>query len=456
MKLALVEPFISKDLISLRAFPDKSEPTHLLGMYNLVLNLNIEIEIIDAYSHQMSEEMLAKKLLKEGYTHVGFSTYDYKPCVSYLRNTAEKLNGEIEIILGGAGATCSPERMVNIVKPDWIIKNDGEIALKELVLNDFDIHALSGKMGIKKMNGCTIIESPPIQLDKIPFLRPYSLKFYNYESSPRFQKGCIGKCVFCIGAYQSKIEYRSARNSSDLLEYLVNEKKAKIISPSGPDFTVSYKKANNIVKQIISSSLTINDFRPGVRLDTLYNCIKNEPKIWKELAKKTRIHFESSIESFSFSRLERLGKNVKSKFMKNIFSRIEEIISICDCTMVLGRIALDPFVSINEILIDNKYFIQLLEKFPDNVTIGGALMNEFVPLWGTPSMANGEKNNPWAQPNMYLNPLVKKLKKSLLDDKQFRTWCNLAEQVTDFNERNIIIREILRVITEKAILLRNH
>lgn len=450
MKIALIEPFVSKEEVALKAYADKSEPVHLLGMYNLLVSEGIEVEIIDAYSNQTFEFELIEKLISEDFTHAGFTTYDYGPCLSYLRKVAQNLSGRVKLILGGCGATYTPTRMAKIFKPDFIIRGDGEKALLEILLYDFNSQALHREFAVRRVEKSLVIDSPPISIDDVLFDRPYSLDFYKYEASPRLQRGCPGMCIFCVGAYQNRIEYRSPKKALEILNYLVYEKKATVISPVGPDFTALPRKANEIVKEMLKIASSVKEFRLGVRLDSLFACINREPELWGELAKRTHLHFESSIESFSYPRLTRFGKNVSKEFLENIFHHIKRIIDVCDCTIVLGRIALDPFITIDEFILDSNFFARLLKKFPDQVTVGGELMNQFKPLWGTPSMVAGEKNNPWFEENFFVDLAIVELKQILLDDPEFKRWCWLAERIADYSERNIVLREILRVAVEYA------
>ncbi len=444
MKVTLIEPYVSE--ASLKSYAEKTEPVHLLGMYNLISEYGVEVEIIDAYSRQMPAHELADRVIEDGTTHVGFTAYDYAPCLSYVGDIVDELRGRMTTFLGGTGPTHTPKRMVQTIKPDWIVRGDGEHALLELVRANFDPQALD----VGRLDGTWVVDATPIDLDEIPFARPYSLEFYGYEASPRVQKGCVGKCVFCLGAYQNRFSYLSQDRAMELFRYLVNERKAEIISPSGPDFTAVPRKANDLIRAMLQAALPIRAFRPGVRLDTLSAAISLDREIWQELGASTRVSFESSIESFSYPRLKRLGKNVTEEFMAGVFQHIAEIIETCHCTIVLGRIALDPTISIDEFILDCNAYIRLLEVFAEQVTIGGMLMNQFVPLWGTPSMADGESGNPWATPDHLLDPAMAELKRSLLDHPKFRRWCYLAEQVTDFRERNTVFREILRVAAERA------
>jgi len=77
-------------------------------------------------------------------------------------------------------------------------------------------------------------------------------------------------------------------------------------------------------------------------------------------------------------------------------------------------------------------------------------MNDFKPVWGTPSMAKGEYDNPWAQKDVLIDPIMAEFKKRFLDNHRFKEWCKLAEALPKYNERNLVFREILRVTDEYA------
>jgi hypothetical protein len=444
MKILLIEPYVSKE--SLKSYVEKTEPVHLLGMYNLLCAEGIQVEIVDAYSEQMSASELVNKIYDKKATHVGLTTYAYAPCLSYLNYIVDQLRGNIITILGGPGPTYSPNRIAKAIKPDWIVKGDGEHALLDMVHSNFNPNVLNAS----RIDRTWVVDAPSVDLDEIPYLRPYSFENYNYVASPRLQRGCIGKCVFCLGAYQTKFSYLSHMRAVELFNYLVNTKKVKCVSPNGPDFTSVPHRANEIIRATLQADIPIHSFSLGVRLDTLSNAIKMDKDLWHELGTSKIVSFESSIESFCYSRLKRLGKNVSSEFFTNVFQIIEEIIVTCPCTIVLGRIALDPTITIDEFIMDNKSYIHLLSAFPQRVTIGGMLMNQFVPLWGTPSTVDVGSNNPFTRAGQLLDPAMVKLKNELLDHPTFRKWCNLAEHVSDFCERNDVFSEILRVATERA------
>ncbi|NTW76500.1 MAG: hypothetical protein HGB33_01745 [Syntrophaceae bacterium] len=446
MKIALIEPYVSID--SLKSYAEKTEPSHLLGMFNLLQDAGCDVVLLDAYSSMLSAEDLIEWLEAGSFSHAGFTVYDYSPCLSYLNKIFKCLPKNINTIIGGPGPTYCMERMINILNPDWLVKGAGEKAMLDLFHTGFSRDKLAGSLTM--LDRTAVISSDSMPLAAIPFKRPYSLDSYSFQASPRIQTGCVGKCIFCSGAYQKKFEYITEEKTYDQLDYLVNGKHAQVIAPNGPDLTAVPTKANDFINVLINGNFDFTEFRPGVRLDTLSRAVELEPEIWNKLSSRYSIKMESSIESFSIRRLNRLGKNIPSDFLEGIYSSLKKIFSNCDCTIVLGRIAIDPTITIDEFISDCTGFRRLLNEFSRRITVGGMLMNQFVPLHGTPATENEKPDNPWVN-NEITDPAMIRLQQELLSNDKFKLWCKLAEDTTDFGERNFVFDEILRVAKERAI-----
>ena len=445
MKIALVEPYVSVD--SLKSYAEKTEPSHLLGMYNFLKQVGCDVVLLDAYSYRFSVADLIEWLETHTVTHVGFTVYDYSPCITYVQQVFDRLPENICTIIGGPGPTYCTDRMIHLLKPDWLVKGAGDQAMVDLFQSEFSPEALSGKAS---ENGQTIIvNTDSIPLDEIPFERPYDLERYDFQASPRIQTGCIGRCIFCSGAYQKKFDYITRDKAERLFDYLVNVKHADVIAPNGPDLTAVPQKANDLIHVLVAGNFRFEAFHPGVRLDTFSRAIDLDSGIWKKLATTYKINLESSIESFSMSRLKRLGKSISLDFFDNIFIHLTKILKTCECTIVLGRIAIDPTITIDEFIIDCDGFRNLLREFRNHVTIGGMLMNQFVLLHGTPATENGGRDNPWLG-HQLLDPAMLQLQEKFLSNEKFKIWCRLAEETPDFGERNLVFEEILRVAGERA------
>jgi len=439
MRLALVEPYVSN--ASLKSYADRTEPAHLVGMFGEAVCAGVQADIIDAYSARLSAVALADRLNSGGFTHAGFTTYTYEPCLEYLKELRSSLNPAIVTIAGGPGGTYLPELIATTLQPDWLVQDDGEPAIRALIAHDWkDLdHDLIGET--------RVLRAPLSKLDTYSFRRPYSLQPYGFEASPRLQRGCKGSCVFCAGAFQRDFDCLSKHVFAAMLEHLFAELGMQILSPAGPDFTAMPAQANQLIEALLESGYHLRSFRPGVRLDTLTRAVRLDPDLWTRLSHWTDVRLESSIESFAPARLARLGKNVSPAYLDAIGDRIAEILAACPSHMVLGRIALDPTVTIEEFVEDCRLLIALLERFPDQVTVGGMLMNRFVPVAGTASGVGGD--NPW-KADSFADPRMRVLSEDLLEVPRFLWWCRLAQQNQDYRERNEIFCEILRVSAERA------
>ena len=180
--------------------------------------------------------------------------------------------------------------------------------------------------------------------------------------------------------------------------------------------------------------------------------IELDTELWRRLAARCEVSLESSIESFSPERLERLGKNFPLLSVPDVILMLARILETLDCKIVLGRIAIDPTLSIEEFIADCDGFRAVLRKFRSSVTVGGMLMNEFVPLFGTPSTVATAGENPWVAGELR-DDRMRRLQGDLLSNDQFKAWCALAEDVPDYRERNVVFDEILRVARDRAFAL---
>jgi|GEM_PF-589575 len=444
MKFALVEPYVSLD--SLKSYADKPEPAHLLGMYNLLKKLGCDVVLLDAYSRRFSVTDLVEWLEAQAVTHVGLTVYDYPPCLTYVQQLFNRLSEDICTIIGGPGPNYCTDRMIRLLKPNWLVKGAGEQTMVDLVQSEFSTERLS--YAAARIWQTIIVSADSMPLDEIPFERPYNLDRYDFQASPRIQTGCIGQCIFCSGAYQKKFDYITKNKAEQLFDHLVNQKNADVLAPTGPDFTAVPQRANDLLHILVESGFRFRSFRPGVRLDTISKAIELDPKIWKRLSTTYEISLESSIESFSLSRIKRLGKNISLDFFENILTNLTKILETCDCKIVLGRIAIDPTITIDEFILDCNNFRKLLRKFKNHITVGGMLMNEFVPLFGTPATEYRGHDNLWLRD--LLDPTMRRLRDKLLNNNQFKKWCNLAAEIQNFSERNMVFEEILRVAEEQA------
>lgn len=441
MKIVLVEPYISNE--NYKAYASKSEPTHLIGMYNILSNLNHETIIIDAFSNELSTTELSERINLLNPDIIGFTVYSYLPILLYVKETVESINDKKNIVVGGPGATFASEYIIDVLNPDYLVVGNGENSLPKLL----NVISNNKKKFTKK---ATIIQSQEIVLDTVGWLRPYEFDFYDFEASPRIQQGCVGNCIFCVGAYQNKYSYISSDVFLRQLKYLVSEKNVKSISPLGPDFTTIPSKTNDLISSLLENSITFEKFKPGVRLDTLYKAISSKPKIWQELGNNYKVTFESSIESFSYNRLQRFRKKISHSHFDNMFTELSFILENCNAGIILGRIALDPTITVEEFIVDCEGFIKLLSEFKQNVTIGGMIMNSFVLLHGTPSEKISDYSIINSSDDYFKDKRMNVLNTTLLSNHDFKDWCHKAENQTNFSWRNEIIIEILKVASEYA------
>ncbi|MFA5747774.1 MAG: radical SAM protein [Candidatus Absconditabacterales bacterium] len=359
------------------------EPTNLISLYNILSNHGIDTNIIDCHLPKFKQfKQITEKINKDSPNILGFSVFGRYSSINYVKTIISGIDDNIKKnaikIIGGPGATYNTERIIKELQPNIIIKGEGEIPLKKLIEGDFNINKIKKdniNLIFETIGGVNIISSNEItDIKNIDYKRPYSLQDYNGLAMPQIQRGCIGGCTFCLGSSSKNIRYRSTENIIKEIKYLINEKKAKIILPFGPDFTANPKIASEIIKEINKSGIANKKYILVTRIDTLYTSIEHNIKERQKFIKNNEIQFQLGIESFSNEKLLRIGKK-NSKFTENNKENLIKLIEQFSAFYNLFFVLFDPGSTTQEITRDVEDLIFLLEKYSSKVMLTGKLFN---------------------------------------------------------------------------------
>ena len=201
-------------------------------------NYDVNIACQDLY-HYSNEELAEKFLIPKDYDliGIGFLSARFKETVLPLCKTVNKYKKNAKLVLGGQGATATPEYILKETQADIVVLGEGEKTIVTLMDNLDDYSSVKG-IAYRKGNKITVNERvPPIKnLDEIPFpawdLFPvdkykqtcqYMGQEKNEYSFPMLtSRGCVNDCRFCFRT-EKGIRFRSITNVMEEMKQLYDK-----------------------------------------------------------------------------------------------------------------------------------------------------------------------------------------------------------------------------------------
>lgn len=257
--------------------------------------------------------------------------------------------GNIKVVMGGPHVTFTDnETLKNVPCLDIIVRNEGELTMKELCNKLEKRKSIKGVKGISfKDAGGKIHINPQREfisnLDNLPFPARHLLEMNKYDlflqipSKPPVanlmtSRGCPFKCNFCSTTIMcgNKIRMRSAKNSVDEMEQVVSDYpflEGLVIYDD--TFTINKKRCIEICKEIKKRKL---DFRWG--------CYSRVDVISKELVKALKsagceiVSF--GVESGSQKILQLMNKRISPNQIIKAVKTVKSENMIARCTFLHG------------------------------------------------------------------------------------------------------------------------
>ncbi len=206
--------------------------------------------------------------------------------LDYFNRIIPILHQNSKIVVGGPHVNLNPLEILNKKEIDFIVLNEGEETLLELVtsiINKTDFSKIRG-LGYKK-EGETIINKPRDfiqELDKLPF-PDYSLididkysKFLSYGYTFRKQgvilssRGCPFNCNYCFNFTGRNFRKRSAENVFWEIKELYEKYGIRDFFIVDDNFNIEKQRCIDFFRLIINSGLRINlYFTSGLRGDLM-------------------------------------------------------------------------------------------------------------------------------------------------------------------------------------------
>ena len=231
-----------------------------------------KVIMIDARAEQLTAELLKLRLegLKEKPDFIGLTG-----TTRIINNALEsaKICKEIfpdsKIVFGGVHSTLRPDEVLSNDFVDYVIRDEGEFAMNELVFGK----SLSEILGLSYKKDQQIIhnERRPflVDLDILPFLPTHLLPMEKYHPAlgaykrlPAFgfiaTRGCPGTCTYCYQNFGPRIRYFTARRLLDEIKLLQKNHGIREISFYDDTFTAVKRNIKEFCELVIAEKVNIS------------------------------------------------------------------------------------------------------------------------------------------------------------------------------------------------------
>lgn len=245
----------------------KDPPLGVLYIASVIRSESTKVNVIDAFSEDLSFENAMNKILEDLPDVLGISC-NYSPLhnivldvVRYLKEVAPS----ITIVVGGNHATASHEHLLREANGniDYIILGQGEYVFKAF-LEKFregipqetkGISYLNMKGAICKNEVIEIIDLKKMPLPAYDLVNMSLYDRYNVITS----RGCPFNCNYCASNVitGNKVYYRDPYDVVTEIEYLIGNYGKKMIWFSDDTFTGNIEYTNRLLDIIISKELEI-------------------------------------------------------------------------------------------------------------------------------------------------------------------------------------------------------
>lgn len=294
-----------------------------LGTY-LELNGHESI-VIDMCYQRLVVSQLLERIRTEAPILIGISVYTE----NFIHGkTLSKIIKEkfphIKIAMGGAHATLQPMESIECEFVDFVIMNEGEATLLELV-EAVSSHERSIKYeqipGLYFKRDNEIAKNPPrkkIQdLDELPILKRELADISRYSGYVNIStsRGCPGKCIYCAATALSGASYRTRSEYSIYLEMvmlkkLIGDKLTKIYIVDDT-FTAIPKRIDKFIDLIEKHELGLY-WQCESRIDVMTE------ELLKRMKKAGCLAIQYGIESGSQEVLDKIKKKIDLEYAKKI------------------------------------------------------------------------------------------------------------------------------------------
>ncbi|MGD0900265.1 MAG: radical SAM protein [Thermoguttaceae bacterium] len=277
MKIVLVRPNYPSHIVT--------PPLGLGYLASYLKQHGIEAKIIDGLRDGLDNDALAERILAESPDAVGITclTAFYEQAIGLCREL--KASG-VKVILGGVHPTFLTYDTLRDSGADFVVRGEGEIALRKLLENGLVHRGIPGVYSIEdEYLGRTPDEKGETcdDLDALPFPDWEQIDPNGYPPAPHgaivknfpigvitTTRGCPYECTFCASPrfYGRRMRSRTPENVVDEIQYLVERFGVKEIHFEDDNLTFRREHVEQICRLMIERRLKVSWACPnGIRAD---------------------------------------------------------------------------------------------------------------------------------------------------------------------------------------------
>lgn len=345
MKILLINPSWITDKKSVWSVINPSYPSlGLLYIAAVLLKNGHDAAILDARAEELTYEEFRARLLalKDAPDFIGLTA------TTRIINNAllsAKICREIfpqaRIVFGGVHPTLRPEEVLSNDFVDYVVRDEGEFAMNELVSGK----PLNEILGLSYRTEAGIVHNPrrPFleNLDDVPLLPTHLLPMEKYHPTlgaykrlPSFglltTRGCPGGCTYCYQNFGPKFRHHSARRLVDQIKALQKDHGIREISFYDDTFTVVRKNIMEFCRLIVEEGVDIT-WSCFSRVD----CVDRE--ILQALKDAGCHQILFGVESADPQILQNIKKRINLERVEEVVKMTKEIGINCRLSFMLGN-----------------------------------------------------------------------------------------------------------------------
>lgn len=272
MKILLINPPWTIENKSIWSVIDSCAPSQgLLYIAGTLLANKHEVSIIDARAEQLDFEELKARLrsMESPPDFIGL-TATTRVINNALRSAevCREVFPSAKIVFGGIHSTLRPEEVLANVFVDYVVRDEGESAMNELVSGKplQEILGLSYKVSgqfihndrrpfLENLNTLPLLPTHLLPVEKYrPSLGAYKrLPALNLVSA----RGCPGHCTYCYQNFGPRIRYQTAKRLLEEIKALQKNHGIKEISFCDDTFTAVRRNVLDFCQLIIDEKVDI-------------------------------------------------------------------------------------------------------------------------------------------------------------------------------------------------------
>ena len=215
-----------------------------LCMITAMIEEEYHVNILDAYSSNMSQEEFRSALAKQDPDVVGITVLmdQYAPAGHETAKIVKESNEKVKVVLGGVYATTNPEKAASDPNIDYVVIGEGEYVFHDLLDFFLGKKPLPEKGLAYRSNGQVVVTCRADfidDLDALPFPSYHLIDFQSYANASPTRKsvdaplvypfarlvttrGCPYLCSFCQAKAITgrEFRYRSVENIMDEIQWL--------------------------------------------------------------------------------------------------------------------------------------------------------------------------------------------------------------------------------------------